>query len=107
MNVADLNEQLPIGLPAGEYDTVAGYLLHALGRIPQPGDAVQHGGYTIRVEQLEDNRVKLLRIVSPRRSSTIQRSALRFPPNADSPEPIPEPGESNQESAVSRATGPR
>lgn len=38
MEVKQLNEQIPIELPIGEYETIAGFLLQQFGRIPAEGD---------------------------------------------------------------------
>ena len=38
-------------LPEGPYETVAGYVLAALGELPAPGDAVEIPGYTITVTE--------------------------------------------------------
>ena len=38
--VDDINEQFELTIPDGEYDTIAGFVLSSLGRIPQPGDQV-------------------------------------------------------------------
>jgi putative hemolysin len=42
---------------AGEYDTVAGLVLHQLGRIPALGDAVQAEGYRFEVVDLDGMRI--------------------------------------------------
>lgn len=48
------------------YDTVAGYVLRELERIPEPGDTVSlpHGG-TLRVERMEGHRIARLRFTAP------------------------------------------
>jgi len=40
MSIHDANEQLDLGLPEGEYETVAGFVLSLLGHIPQEGEQV-------------------------------------------------------------------
>ena len=42
MSIHDANEQLDLGLPEGEYETVAGFVLSLLGHIPQEGEQVVH-----------------------------------------------------------------
>ena len=43
--VSELNERFDVGIPKGEYDTVAGFIFTTLGRLPQRGDQiiVRHG----------------------------------------------------------------
>ena len=38
MSIHDANEELELGLPEGEYETVAGFVLSRLGHIPQEGE---------------------------------------------------------------------
>ncbi|WP_419161416.1 hemolysin family protein [Candidatus Palauibacter sp.] len=45
---------------AEEYDTVAGYVIGALGRIPEPGDRVPLGGGELEVSELADRRITRL-----------------------------------------------
>jgi len=40
MSIHDANEELELGLPEGEYETVAGFVLSLLGHIPQEGEQV-------------------------------------------------------------------
>lgn len=52
---------LGIELPEGPYETLAGYLLHRLGRIPHGGEVVGHGDLELVVEQVEDLRITEVR----------------------------------------------
>ncbi len=52
-------------LPEGEYETVAGYVLHRLGKIPTPGDLVRHDGWTIEVVEMDRLRVASIQLVEP------------------------------------------
>jgi len=56
-------EEIGIELPENEdYDTVGGYVLSELGRIPQAGETVAHNGFLMTVLEAESTRVSLLRI---------------------------------------------
>ena len=39
--VNEINEELNLDIPEGDYQTVAGFLLDSLGRIPDEGDVVE------------------------------------------------------------------
>ncbi len=61
--IRDLETQYGIELPTeGDYETLAGYLLYRLGRIPRAGDAVEHAGRRYTVTEMEFNRVARVRI---------------------------------------------
>lgn len=59
----ELREQTGIDVPEDdEYDTVAGYVLRELGRIPDVGDeALLPDGATLRVERMDGRRIARLR----------------------------------------------
>ncbi|WP_449282329.1 hemolysin family protein [Leucobacter sp.] len=59
-------DQTGIGIPdSDEYDTVAGFVLRELGRIPEPGDEVTlPDGGTLRVERMDGRRIARLRYTS-------------------------------------------
>jgi CBS domain containing-hemolysin-like protein len=38
--VADLNDQFEIGIPEGDYDTIAGFIFATLGRVPKQSDQI-------------------------------------------------------------------
>jgi CBS domain containing-hemolysin-like protein len=45
----------------GEYDTLAGFLISELGRIPQAGEALTHQGVKFTVEEADERRVTSVR----------------------------------------------
>ena len=52
-----LADLLGCELPEGEYETVAGYLLDALGRIPEGGETVVHEGWELEVAAVDGVRI--------------------------------------------------
>ena len=61
--INDLNQDYEFSFPTGEYDTFAGFVFHVLGKIPQAGEIIDYEGVRIKVEEIEQNRIKLLRIL--------------------------------------------
>jgi len=49
-------------LPEGPYETVAGYVLAALGELPSPGDSVRIPGFVITVNEMDGRRIARLRV---------------------------------------------
>jgi len=58
MHIEEANAELGLNLPAGNYDTVAGFLLSLLGHIPHEGEQVRYGGLKIAVTQMKDLRIE-------------------------------------------------
>jgi putative hemolysin len=62
LNLDEFAEQTGIELPEGPYETVAGYVLAALGELPTAGDSVKVPGYTITVTEMDGRRIARLRV---------------------------------------------
>jgi CBS domain containing-hemolysin-like protein len=61
----ELADEVGLHLPEGDYETVAGFLLAELGRIPDRGDEVHHDGWTIQVRRMDGHRVDLVALLPP------------------------------------------
>jgi putative hemolysin len=64
LNLDDFAEATGLHLPDGPYETVAGYVLADLGRLPEVGDVVEVEGRTLSVVELDGRRISRL-LVSP------------------------------------------
>ena len=62
LNLDEFGEQTGIELPEGPYETAAGYVLAALGKLPEIGDQVQVAGHTITVTEMDGRRIARLRV---------------------------------------------
>jgi putative hemolysin len=83
LNLDEFAEQTGIELPEGPYETVAGYVLAALGELPTAGDAVKVPGYTITVTEMDGRRIARLRVAPAPRPAP--------PPDAQAPSPSDTP----------------
>jgi len=57
LNLDDFEDETGIELPEGPYETVAGFLMASLGRLPVPEDAVDFAGRRMVVRDVENRRV--------------------------------------------------
>jgi putative hemolysin len=55
--ISDINEELGLGIPEGDYQTLAGFILDRLGSIPVVGDVMEFGDLRITIKNME--RVKI------------------------------------------------
>jgi CBS domain containing-hemolysin-like protein len=61
--IEELNESLEWDLPKKkEYETVAGLILDALGRIPRPGEQVTVGAYELAVVDADERRIHKVKV---------------------------------------------
>lgn len=56
ISLDDLLDQSGVDIPEGPYETLSGYVMHFLGRMPQEGDVVNVNGVRITVKSLEGKR---------------------------------------------------
>ena len=57
-------------IPDGEYETVAGFILDRLGRIPADGDGFSYEGWWIEVAEMDRRRIARVRLRAPVRART-------------------------------------
>ncbi len=62
LNLDEFAEQTGMELPEGPYETVAGYLLAALGHLPDKGESAKVAGRTLTVTQLDGRRISRVRV---------------------------------------------
>jgi len=64
LNLDDFEEETGIELPEGPYETVAGFLVASLTRLPVVGDTVRQGEYEFRVLELDGRRISRVSVTS-------------------------------------------
>ena len=57
LRIDEASDHLGVELPEGEYETIAGFLMDRLGRIPKRRDIVDHDGWRLRVQTMHRRRV--------------------------------------------------
>lgn len=62
LNLDDLTDAVGVKLPEGEYDTVGGFVVDWVGRVPDLGERFETAGAEIVVEKVEGLRVSKVRI---------------------------------------------
>ena len=62
LNLDEFAEQTGLSLPEGPYETVAGYVLASLGRLPGVGDMVELDGHRLTVTEMDGRRIAKVRV---------------------------------------------
>ena len=71
MRVDDANERLQLGLPDGGYETLAGFVLATLGRIPREGEQIRADGLRLTISEMSGVKIeKILVTRAPDGSAT-------------------------------------
>lgn len=61
--ILDLNEELGLEIPEGDYQTLAGFVLERLGRIPEIGDEFEFDDLTITVKAMDGVRIDEVELI--------------------------------------------
>src|SRR4051794_37849181 len=70
LNLDDFTEATGLELPDGPYETVAGYVLAELGRLPEIGDTIEVDGRPVSVVELDGRRIARLLVGPPPEPAT-------------------------------------
>jgi CBS domain containing-hemolysin-like protein len=74
VSIDDLNEMFDMSIQKEDFDSVGGFIVNELGRIPSVGDTVRVNGISLKVLSVAGRRIKKVRVV-------------KLPPEVHEPEP--------------------
>ena len=72
-----LSRELGIELPPGDYDTLAGYIIHELGHIPKPGETVELDRCKLEVSQADKTKVDFVRVLIKQETKKEENESIR------------------------------
>lgn len=71
LNLDDLNDRLDLDLSSEEYDSLGGFIIERLDRLPEPGDEITTDeGIRMVVEKLDKNRIERVHLYLPEKEET-------------------------------------
>lgn len=65
MEMGTLRQLLKMRLPEGNYETVGGFLMHQMGRIPKVKERYQYGGITFIIESADQKSIREVMVIAP------------------------------------------
>jgi len=74
--IDELNEQLGIHFPEGEYETIAGYILDELGHIPEEGEYLELEGFSMIISQVRGAKIELVRITQAPTTASVESHSV-------------------------------
>ncbi|MFA7419843.1 MAG: hemolysin family protein [Melioribacteraceae bacterium] len=57
-----LNEEYDLSIPEGDYETIAGYIMYKIGRIPLKGESFKIDNYTIMILRSDKTKIDLVKL---------------------------------------------
>jgi len=70
MHVEEANAEMDLQLPEGDYETVAGFVLHLLGHIPKPGERLRYKGLKLVVTEIRGQKIEKIQLTKERQMQT-------------------------------------
>ena len=58
MRIEEVNEEMGLELPEGDYETVAGFALHLLGHIPRQGEQLRYKGLKLVITKMRGVKIE-------------------------------------------------
>ncbi len=69
MDAEELAEQLGLELPEGDFESIAGFIITHVGKIPPQGEKITYGGYEFIIQKADQRKIYKL-IIRPLASKT-------------------------------------
>jgi len=69
MRIEEANEELGLDLPEGEYETVAGFILYLLGRIPRANEQLRYRDLKIVITEMRGKKIERILLTRESRPS--------------------------------------
>jgi len=66
-----INEEYGLNIPTGDYETIAGYIITKLGRIPLQGETVSFEGFTFLIIRANQIKIDIVKLTDNRESNPI------------------------------------
>jgi CBS domain containing-hemolysin-like protein len=83
--IEEVEEALNVSIPAKDMRTVAGFVMHRLGRMPRPGDRVIAAGHVFNVVSVQGPRIEKVRIQRQTGRDSAPASGPSSPPTKEPP----------------------
>lgn len=87
LNLDDFEDETGVELPEGPYETVAGYIMAQLGRVPELGDATDLDEHRLVVREVEGRRVSRVLVTAVPAGSVVSAPPQTPPDTGGSSDP--------------------
>ena len=68
MRIEEVNEEMGVELPEGDYETVAGFVLNLLGHIPRRGEQLRYKGLKLVITKMRGMKIEEILLTKEKRS---------------------------------------
>ena len=71
MRVEEANEEMNLNLPEGDYETVAGFVLHLLGHIPKQAEQLRYKGMKLVITKMRGLKIEEILLTREKRGKEV------------------------------------
>ena len=79
MRIEEANEEMGLELPEGDYETVAGFILHLLRRIPIQGEQLGYKGLKLVITKMKGMKIEEVLVTKEKSSTESEKTTTREP----------------------------
>jgi len=72
MRIEEVNEEMGLELPEGDYETVAGFVLHLLGHIPKTNEQLRYKGLKLVITEMRGLKIEKI-LLTKEKTGTVSR----------------------------------
>ncbi len=76
MRIDEVNEEMELELPEGDYETVAGFVLHLLGHIPKPNEQLRYKGLKLVITEMRGLKIEKILLTKEKTGGASQESSV-------------------------------
>jgi len=62
MGIDEINEKLGLNLPEGDYQTVAGFVLDQMGRVPTEGEHFHYQNLRLTIKEMKGVKIETVEV---------------------------------------------
>jgi putative hemolysin len=70
MRIEEVNEEMELELPEGDYETVAGFVLHLLGHIPKTNERLRYKGLKLVITEMRGLKIEKILLTKEKTGTT-------------------------------------
>jgi putative hemolysin len=74
MRIEEANEELGLELPEGDYESVAGFILHLMGHIPKQGKQLKYKGLKIVITKMKGHKIEEILLTKEKKNKDASAS---------------------------------
>lgn len=77
MRIEEVNEEMGLELPEGDYETVAGFILHLLRRIPIQGEQLGYKGLKLVITKMKGMKIEEVLVTKEKPAAASQKTTTK------------------------------